>query len=101
MTVIQNTVGCCVYYNSVVPNHSWMPTTLSEGSGETEMERAELQSYRGRTMFAEAQANMGAGKMGTVRGGDMCVDHLHHSAGLTGRLMMASDGTGTLNPTTC
>lgn len=52
-------------------------------------------------MFAEAQANMGAGRMGTVRGGDMCVDHLHHSAGLTGRLMMASNGTGTLSPTTC
>ena len=52
-------------------------------------------------MFAEAQANMGAGRMGTATGGDMCVDHLHHSAELTGRLLMASNGTGPLNPTTC
>lgn len=31
-----------------------------------------------------------------LRGGDIYVDHLHHNAGLTRRLRMASNGTETL-----
>lgn len=40
MTVIENTLGGCFSSNSVLCDHLWMPTTLSEGSGQTEMETA-------------------------------------------------------------